>query len=120
MFNIMSNSIKYRENIYNIQKFEADGFTAGIYQEVIAFIWETFMFENLYLTEIEDFNRASEDLTRQIVNSPWTDLTEEYELPEDFSFHRYAFISGLIDRYTDFFAPNTKMRYFHANYTVFE
>ena len=44
MFNVMSNSINYRENIVNIQRYEAQGFSAGIYQEVVAFAWETFLF----------------------------------------------------------------------------
>ena len=64
MFNVMSNSINYRENIFNIQRYEAQGFTPGIYQEVIAFIWETFLFENLYVLEIEDFTANSELLGR--------------------------------------------------------
>ena len=39
---------------------------------------------------------------------------------DDYSYHSYAFFSGLIDRYADFFEPKTKMRYFQSNFTQFE
>lgn len=120
MFNVMSNSIRYRENIYNIQAFEADGYTAGIYQEIVAFAWETFLFEPLYPADYEALQLDSPYFRQQVVDSPWMDLTEEYELPAEHDYHSYAFVSGLIDRYTDFFEPNTKMRYFQSNFTVFE
>ena len=120
MFNIMSNSIKYRENIYNIQEYEAADDNVGIYQEVVAFVWETILFENL------DF--AAYGLGYQLLPSSnaarhWdymSSLSDDYRLPPDFGFHSYAFFSGLFDRYTDFFEPNTKMRFFQSNFTYVE
>ena len=47
-------------------------------------------------------------------------LSDDYRLPPEFSYHGYAFFSGLFDRYTDFFEPNTKMRYFQSNFTLVE
>ena len=48
ILNTLSKVIEYRTMIKNIQEFEKVNNNPGIFQEILAFMWESIWFDNLY------------------------------------------------------------------------
>ena len=88
-----------------------------------AFIWETVWFENLYyegagLTSLEqvEISQIYQQKHPLVQSAPILNISDAYSIDLSYNYYSYSTLFGIIDRFTDFFAPESKMRQIKNNF----